>query len=243
MAAHVGIGHAFERRPRLRPLDDAGGEIHFPDPERRPPFQPAASVRRHRFRRSMTSFSAVMSMIAPTIARTAPGHRDVSVVAVPADGSIGKHTPEFVDVGNPVRRGRAPELAWPRRDRRGALSRRGPRRAPCTGSLAQRVDLCGTSGQRDQASGRIPRPGAETGDVLGEPDALLNRPVRLVARLFPAPGLGQPPVSASTSRRRTTRQREQECAQEKGRHPPVSRQTARHFLSRRVFLANRVSVR
>ena len=39
-------------------------------------------------------------MIAPTTRMS--GQRDVSVVAVPADGPIGKHAPEFVDVGRPV---------------------------------------------------------------------------------------------------------------------------------------------
>ena len=38
MTAHVGFGHAFERRPRLGAVDDAGREIiktrgHFPNDE------------------------------------------------------------------------------------------------------------------------------------------------------------------------------------------------------------------
>ena len=55
-----------------------------------------------RLRRSTTSFSAVTSMIAPTIGAECPGRRDVSVVAIPADGSVGKHPPKFVDVGRPA---------------------------------------------------------------------------------------------------------------------------------------------
>ena len=169
----VGIRHAFERGPGLRPFDDAGGEIHLPDAEGRrhfgKPHPLSAAVQP--FEHFL--FGGDVHDRAADSLRHVPGQLDVPVVPVPAHRPIGKHPSKLVGVGPAL--GERPLTS---RLGRGTIlgvnggvelvDRQLHRLVP------EPVDACRAFRQRKELGGGIPRPCAETRTLFGQPDAILE---------------------------------------------------------------------